>query len=80
MQASVGSKLLNEDGSIQWSVKTLPNMGSAFFGARSFITRIFLNNPFSREHLQHLSHDLTKPFIAGYVSSASVMMHAVVVP
>lgn len=71
---SVGSKLLNEDGSIQWSVKTLPNIGSAFFGARSFITRLFPNNPFSREHLQHLSHDATKPFIAGYVSSASVMM------
>jgi N-acetylglucosaminyl-diphospho-decaprenol L-rhamnosyltransferase len=71
---SVGSKLLNEDGSIQWSVKTLPNIGSAFFGARSFVTRIFPNNPFSREHLQHLSHDLTKSFVAGYVSSASVMM------
>jgi GT2 family glycosyltransferase len=71
---SVGSKLLNEDGSIQWSVKTLPNIGSAFFGARSFITRMFPNNPFSREHLQHLGHDVTKPFIAGYVSSASVMI------
>jgi N-acetylglucosaminyl-diphospho-decaprenol L-rhamnosyltransferase len=71
---SVGSKLLNEDGSIQWSVKTLPNIGSAFFGARSFITRMFPNNRFSREHLQHLSHDSTKPFIAGYVSSASVML------
>lgn len=71
---SVGSKLLNEDGSIQWSVKTLPNVGSALFGARSFLTRIFPNNRFSREHLQHLSHDLTKPFVAGYVSSASVMM------
>jgi GT2 family glycosyltransferase len=71
---SVGSKLLNEDGTIQWSVKTLPNIGSAFFGARSIISRIFPRNPFSRHHLQHLNHDLTKPFVAGYVSSASVMM------
>ena len=70
----VGSQLLNEDGSIQWSVKTLPNFGSALFGARSIITRMFPNNRFSRKHLQHLSHDLTKPFVAGYVSSASMMM------
>jgi GT2 family glycosyltransferase len=71
---AVGSKLLNEDGSIQWSVKTLPNIGSAAFGARSVITRLFPGNAFSRKHLQHLDRDMTKPFIAGYVSSASVMM------
>ncbi len=70
----VGSQLLNEDGTIQWSVKTLPNAGSALFGARSIITRMFPNNPFSRKHLQHLGHDLSKPFVAGYVSSASMMM------
>jgi len=70
----VGSQLLNEDGSIQWSVKTLPNIGSALFGARSIITRMFPHNRFSRKHLQHLSHDLSKPFIAGYVSSASMMV------
>ena len=70
----VGSKLLNEDGSIQWSVKSLPNIGSALFGARSIVTRMFPNNRFSRQHLQHLGHDLSKPFIAGYVSSASMMM------
>ncbi len=71
---AVGSRLLNGDGSIQWSVKSLPNPGSALFGARSIITRIFPNNRYSRKHLQHLDRDLTKPFVAGYVSSASVMM------
>jgi N-acetylglucosaminyl-diphospho-decaprenol L-rhamnosyltransferase len=71
---SVGSKLLNEDGTIQWSVKTLPNIGSAFFGARSIITRLFPGNPFSRTHLLHLESDMIEPFIAGYVSSASVMI------
>jgi N-acetylglucosaminyl-diphospho-decaprenol L-rhamnosyltransferase len=78
---AVGSKLLNEDGTIQWSVKSLPSLGSAIFGARSIITRIFPDNPFSRKHLLHLDRDLTKPFIAdaGYVSGASVMMpHEVV--
>ncbi len=71
---AVGSRLLNEDGSIQWSVKSLPNPGSALFGARSIITRIAPNNRYSRKHLQHLDRDLTKPFVAGYVSSASVMI------
>jgi GT2 family glycosyltransferase len=71
---AVGSKLLNEDGTVQWSVKSLPNPGSALFGARSIITRIFPNNPYSRKHLLHLDRDMTKPFIAGYVSSASIMI------
>src|SRR5690242_7695001 len=71
---AVGCRLLNEDGSIQWSVKSLPNPGSALFGARSVITRLFPDNPFSRRHLLHLDHDATTPFVAGYVSSAAVMI------
>lgn len=71
---AVGSRLLNEDGTIQWSVKSLPNPGSALFGARSVITRMFPNNPLSRKHLLHLDRDTTEPFIAGYVSSASIMI------
>jgi GT2 family glycosyltransferase len=71
---AVGCRLLNEDGSIQWSVKSLPNPGSALFGARSILTRLFPNNRFSRHHLLHLDRDLTAPFAAGYVSSAAVMI------
>jgi N-acetylglucosaminyl-diphospho-decaprenol L-rhamnosyltransferase len=71
---AVGSKLLNGDGTIQWSVKSLPNPGSALFGARSIITRLLPNNRYSRKHLLHLDRDMTEPFVAGYVSSASIMM------
>jgi N-acetylglucosaminyl-diphospho-decaprenol L-rhamnosyltransferase len=71
---AVGSKLLNGDGTIQWSVKSLPNPGSALFGARSIVTRLFPNNRYSRKHLLHLDRDLTEPFVAGYISSASIMM------
>ena len=70
----VGSRLLNEDGTTQLSVKPLPSAGAALFGARSIITRLFPNNPFSRKHLLHLSRDMSKPFVAGYVSGASWMM------
>lgn len=76
---AVGSKLLNEDGSIQWSVKTLPSLMSGLFGARSVITKWFPDNRFSRQHLLHLSHDLSHPFTAGYVSSASIMLRREVI-
>jgi N-acetylglucosaminyl-diphospho-decaprenol L-rhamnosyltransferase len=71
---AVGSRLLNGDGTVQWSVKSLPNPGSALFGARSMITRVFPNNRYSRKHLLHLDRDPNQPFIAGYVSSASIMI------
>lgn len=72
----VGCRLLNEDGTIQWSVKSFPNPGSALFGARSFMSRLFPNNRFTRKHLLHLGRDMTTPSIvdAGYVSGASSMM------
>jgi N-acetylglucosaminyl-diphospho-decaprenol L-rhamnosyltransferase len=71
---AVGSKLLNEDGSIQWSVRALPDLGSALFGGRSIITRIFPNNRFSRKRFLHHDRDMTQPFLAGYLSGASKMM------
>lgn len=69
-----GSKLLNEDGSIQESVKTLPNVRSALFGARSYVYRWFPNNILSKRELLHLSQDVTSPFKAGYVSSAAMLI------
>jgi N-acetylglucosaminyl-diphospho-decaprenol L-rhamnosyltransferase len=72
----VGCRLLNGDGTIQWSVKSLPNAGSALFGARSIITRMFPNNRYSRKHLVHLGRDMTAPFLveSGYLSSAAFMV------
>jgi GT2 family glycosyltransferase len=71
---AVGSKLLNEDGTIQWSVRALPNLGSALFGGRSVITRMFPNNRYSRKRLLHHDLDMNQPSVAGYVSGASKMM------
>src|SRR5205085_7295975 len=48
-------------------------------GARSPITKLFPHNRFSRRHLLHMSHDMTRPFTAGLVSSASVMIRRAVV-
>ena len=71
---AVGSRLLSGDGTVQWSVKSLPSPGSALFGARSIIGRMFPNNRHSRKHLLHMGRNLNHPFIAGYVSSASIMI------
>jgi GT2 family glycosyltransferase len=76
---AVGSKLLNGDGSIQASVKSLPCLMSGLFGDRSIIRKVFPRNRFTRQHLLHLSHDAELPFTAGYVSSASVMIRRGVV-
>lgn len=71
---AVGCKLLNEDGTIQWSVKSLPNPAAAIFGARSILAKWFPNNRFSRQHLLHIGRDMTQPFVAGLVSGAASMM------
>jgi GT2 family glycosyltransferase len=73
---AVGCRLLNGDGTIQWSVKTLPNAGAALFGARSLISKTFPGNRFTRKHLLHMGRDMTTPFDVGkgYVSGAAVMM------
>jgi GT2 family glycosyltransferase len=71
---AVGCKLLNEDGTIQWSVKSLPNPAAAIFGARSILAKWFPSNRFSRHHLLHIGRDMTQPFVAGLVSGAASMM------
>ena len=71
---AVGSRLLNEDGSTQWSIKPLPDLGAALFGGRSIMIRMFPNNLFSRRRILHLDRDMTKPSTAGYISGAAKMM------
>ena len=71
---AVGSRLLNEDGSTQWSIKPLPDFGAALFGGRSFMIRMFPNNRFSQRRMLHLNRDMTEPFTAGYISGAAKMM------
>jgi GT2 family glycosyltransferase len=71
---AVGSRLLNEDGSIQWSVKSLPDFGSALFGGRGLVTRFFPNNRYTRRRFLHHDRNMDELFVAGYLSGASKMM------
>jgi N-acetylglucosaminyl-diphospho-decaprenol L-rhamnosyltransferase len=70
----VGCKLLNDDGTIQPSVKSLPSPAAAIFGARSIVSKLFPDNRFTRRHLLHIDRDATQPFVAGFVSGAASMM------
>jgi GT2 family glycosyltransferase len=70
----VGCKLLNEDGTLQWSVKALPGPAAAVFGARSIVSKFFPNNRFTRQHLLHMNKDMNQAFVAGFVSGAGSMM------
>jgi GT2 family glycosyltransferase len=74
----VGGKILNEDGSTQWTVKALPSATTALFGARSILTRWFPGNRFSRRQLLHWRDDAEGSFTAGYVSGASTMLRRAV--
>ena len=71
---AVGSKLLNEDGTTQWSIKPLPDLGAALFGGRSILYRLFPNNPASKKRILHLDREMTEPFTVGYISGAAKLM------
>ena len=71
---AVGCKLLNADMTTQASVKAPLGPAAAIFGAQSFVTKLFPNNRFSRQHVLHIGRDLGEPLIAGYVSGAASMM------
>lgn len=71
---AAGSLLQNPDGSVQISAKALPSVRSAFFGGRSWISRWLPGNPFTRQELLHWRADAGQPFVAGYVSGASLLV------
>ena len=77
----VGCKLLNEDMTLQWSVKSYPSLGSAIFGARSPITHFFPKNLFSRRYLPQLQENLSEPLVVegGFVSGAACVIPRAVV-
>jgi GT2 family glycosyltransferase len=72
---AAASLLYNRDGSVQASVKALPSVRSAFFGARSWLSRWWPDNPMTRKELLHWMAEDGEAFTAGYVSSASLMVH-----
>lgn len=55
---AAGGKVLNPDGSIQFSCRKFPGYLTALFNRHSLLTRIFKNNKFSKSYLMsNWSHD-----------------------
>lgn len=48
---AAGGKVLNPDGSLQFSCRRFPGLSTALFNRQSLLTRVFRNNKFSRDYL-----------------------------
>jgi len=71
---AVGCALRDPDGTLQAASKALPTIRSAFFGGRSFLSRWFPGNGFTRRELLQWKVEAGVPFEAGYVSGASMLV------
>lgn len=68
----IGPKLINPDGSLQFSCRRFPSPWAALF-RNTFLGRLFPNNKFTREYLmQDLSHDV--PRHVDWVSGAAMFV------
>jgi len=68
----LGCKLLNPDGSIQFSCRRFPSYQTAFFNRYSILTRLFPRNRFSQSYLMS-SIDHTRTREVDWVSGAALL-------
>lgn len=68
----VGGKLLNMDGTLQFSCRSFPDYISIFFGRKSFFRRMFPENLFSRKFLL-TDLDYTKPQKIDWIIGACML-------
>ena len=68
----MGCKLLNMDGTIQYSCRRFPSYHTALFNRYSILTRLFPSNRFSQEYLMsYIDHEKTME--VDWVSGAALM-------
>jgi hypothetical protein len=68
----MGCKLLNPDGSIQYSCRRFPSYHTAFFNRYSILTRLFPQNRFSQSYLMSsFDHNMTRE--VDWVSGAALL-------
>ncbi len=74
---AVGPKVLNPDGTLQFSCRRFPTVWSGLFNRYSWLTRLFPNNRFSRRYLMtDMDHDATQ--IVDWLSGCCLMVPRVV--
>jgi len=70
---AVGPRLLDPDGSLQYSCRRFPGYLTIFFGRYSFLTRLLPGNPISRRYL-YLDWDHENAAEVDWVSGACLMV------
>lgn len=70
---AVGPRLLDPDGSLQYSCRRFPGYFTIFFGRYSFLTRLLPGNPFSARYL-YLDWDHRSAAEVDWLSGACLMV------
>ncbi|MFK8031712.1 MAG: glycosyltransferase family 2 protein [Gammaproteobacteria bacterium] len=71
---SAGSRLLNTDGTDQWSGRRFPSMWNAILGRRSILSRFMPNAKKLTDYLYRDEIALGEPFKADWVSAAAQLV------
>lgn len=71
----IGSRLLNLDGSDQFSSgRTFPSPMNALFGRKSVLTRLFPDAPWARRYLLSDRVDASEPYRVDWLSAAALLV------
>lgn len=72
--AMVGSRLLNTDGSEQFSGRRFTTPAATLFGRKSVLTKMFPNAPWARSYLLSDHVTGTEPYEVDWLSAAAMMV------
>lgn len=70
----LGPRILDQDGSVQGSARGFPTPLTAFFGRRSIFSKLFPNNPITRENVRTMDCDGQTPMEVDWVSGACMVV------
>ncbi|EFK10936.1 glycosyltransferase, group 1 family protein [delta proteobacterium NaphS2] len=70
----LGPRILDSDGVIQGSARSFPNLLTALFGRRSFLSKILPHNPITRENILTAQSDGMNPMEVDWVSGAGMLV------